>query len=568
MSDAAFSASGSPITIEGVQKARGALTRNRIKLALLFASLLFVVILGRLALLAMETVEDDFVGQERPALTASRPTLLDRNGQQLAIDIQSPSLFAEPRNIVDLDEAVEKISRVLPDLDRKFLRERLDGDEGFVWLQRELTPAQQDSIMRLGLPGIDFVTETRRFYPGGPVASHILGAVNVDNVGIAGIEAYLDREEVALLQDLGLARDRTLEPKNLSIDLRVQHAMHRELKDALERYQAIASAGVMIDVRTGEIIAMASLPDFDPNDPASALEEGRYNRITAGTFELGSTFKTVTISGALDSSAVSITDRFDATSAVRFGRFSIGDFHGKNRVLSVPEVYKYSSNIGTIKIMQAWGKDNYRAYLHKLHLDGTPTIELPEKKTANVPKTFSEVGAATASFGHGLSVTPLQLVAAYAAIANGGTYIPPTLFKRDPIDAQILGEQVISKRASDDMRYLLRLNALEGSGRRAAPDGYMVGGKTGTAEKVVDGRYSSAKSLAVFASVFPMDSPRYAMVILVDEPQPENERSGRTAAWNAGDVTGRIIERVAPMLGVLPDFDENRDVALVPAALQ
>ncbi|HUV32726.1 MAG TPA: penicillin-binding protein 2, partial [Devosiaceae bacterium] len=560
-----------PIAIVGAQKARGNLTRNRIRLAMVLGCMIFAVVAGRLVQLALSTFEDPITGQVQSALRNSRPALLDRNGIEMAIDIQAPSLFAEPRNIVDLDEAVEKLARALPELDRGFLRERLDGDEGFVWIARELTPAQQERIFRLGIPGVDFLSETKRYYPGGPVAAHVLGAVNIDNVGIAGVERHIDREEVALLQELGFARDAALQPERLSIDLRVQNAMHRELTDALTRYQAIAAAGVMMNVNTGEIVALVSLPDFDPNHPATALEpvdgrkDARINRITAGTFELGSTFKTITMAAALDAGAVSITDRFDATRAIRFGRYAIDDFHGEHRVLSVPEIYRYSSNIGIIKVMQAMGKDNYRAFLTRLGLDAGPIIELPERKTASVPETFSEVGAATAAFGHGLSVTPLQLATAYAALVNGGTFIPPTLFMRSEAAARAVGGPVVARATSDQIRYLMRLNGREGTGSRTSriADGFRVGGKTGTAEKVIDGRYSSEVTLAVFASAFPMDDPQYAMVILVDEPQRENAQSGKTAAWNAGDVSGRIIRRVGPMLGVMPDFDPALDSGLV-----
>ncbi|WP_424982859.1 peptidoglycan D,D-transpeptidase FtsI family protein [Maritalea sp. S77] len=567
MSDYATTHS-STITLEGARKARGHMTQSRIRLSLIVALLLFGVVGARLINIANTEVAENNSGHERPALTATRPEILDRNGRQLAVDIQVPSLFAEPRRIVDVDEAVDALAAELPNMDRKLLRERLDGDEGFVWLQRELTPQQKDRILRLGIPGVDFVTESRRFYPGGAVASHILGAVNVDNVGIAGIERHLDGKDVALLQELGLARNRSLQPVNLSIDLRVQHIMHNQLADALVRYQAIAAAGVMMNVQTGEIVALASLPDFDPNEPATALEEGRLNRITAGKFELGSVFKTMTMAATLDSGLVQITDRFDATKPVRFGRYSIGDFHGKKRVLSVPEIYKYSSNIGTIKMMQMIGKDSYRRFLGKMGFEGAPVIELPERTSAQIADSFSEVSAATASFGHGFSVTPLQLVTAISALVNGGNFIEPTLFPRDEITALSSSKQVVSERTSNYIRYLMRLNSLEGSGRKASPDGYRVGGKTGTAEKVVDGRYSSEKSLAVFASAFPMDAPKYAMVILVDEPKRENEKSGRTAAWNAGEVTGRIIEKVAPMLGVMPNQDPEIDARLVPAELR
>jgi cell division protein FtsI (penicillin-binding protein 3) len=378
------------------------------------------------------------------------------------------------------------------------------------------------------------------------------------------------------LQDLGLARGRELAPLNISIDMRVQHALREQLADALGRYEAIAAAGVLLKVKTGEILGLVSLPDFDPNRPASALEayqgnEGaRINRITAGKFELGSTFKTITFAAALDSGLVRITDEFDARFGIRFGRHTIDDFHAKRRILSVPEIYKYSSNIGTIKMMQALGEANYRSFITKAGFDDPLPVELPETTQSSIPKKFSEVGAATASYGHGLAVTPLHMAAAVAALVNDGNYVPPTLYQRDEAMAAVLSRPIVSSETSAMMRYLLRLNALEGSGTHAnkIAAGYRLGGKTGTAEKVVDGRYVSDKSLTVFASAFPLDAPEYAMVILIDEPQKENEKSGRTAGWNAGEVTGRIVHNVAPMLKVYPKFDDAIDSALVPVELR
>jgi cell division protein FtsI (penicillin-binding protein 3) len=561
---------GPTIALDGARKVRGNLTQARIRWMVLAMLMGFGLVGGRLVQLGMVVPDSTIEGQARDVITATRPPILDRNGLEMAVDIRVPSLFAEPRRIIDVEEAVQKLRTVLPDLDEAWLRNRLTGDKGFVWVQRELSPVIQDRVMRLGIPGIDFITESKRFYPGMNEASHILGSTNIDNQGIAGIEAHMDGENVALLQDLGLARGNALAPVELSVDMRVQHVMHEQLIDALERYKAVAAAGVMMDIYTGEIIALASLPDFDPNQPASALVKDSFNRITAGIFEPGSIFKTVTMAGALDSGAVSVSDQFDARFGIRFGRFTIDDFHGKHRVLSLPEVYKYSSNIGTIRIMQAMGKEDYRAFLTRMGFDKRVPFELPEMRLPTVPKDFSEVGAATASFGHGLSVSPLHMVAAYAAFANGGNLVPPTLYKRDIADTEPFYQRVLQPSTSDALRYLMRLNALEGSGSQMnkAAQGYRVGGKTGTAEKVVDGRYSASKVTNFFASAFPLDNPRYAMVIMVDEPKAENPQSGTTAGWNAGTVTGRIVQRVAPMLGIAPDFSEVLDQNLVPPALR
>lgn len=564
------------IALDGTRKARGNLTKARIHWVMAVLILVFAVVMGRLVYLGSIVTDPAIDGQERDIITATRPAILDRNGLEMAVDIRVPSLFAEPRRIIDVDEAAEAILTVIPDLDPQWLRQRLTGDKGFVWIKRELSPSVRDRIFDLGIPGLDFLTESKRFYPGGKEASHILGAVNIDNQGIAGIEKHMDDEAVALLQSLGLARGNELAPVSLSIDMRVQHIMYEQLLDALERYKAVAAAGVMVDVRTGEVVAMVSLPDFDPNNPATMFEpvgykkDQRFNRITSGIFELGSTFKTITIAGALDSGLVRINDSFDARFGIRFGRFTITDYRGKNRVMTLPEVYKYSSNIGTIRIMQQWGKDNFRAFLTRLGFDKRVPFELPEMRSPNVPTKWPDIVAATASFGHGLSISPLHQVMAYAALVNDGCLLPPTLYRRSEAEARPLCENVISPQTSAQVRYLMRLNALEGSGSRMnrAADGYRAGGKTGTAEKVVNGRYAQGLNLNVFSSAFPLDDPRYAMVILVDEAKRENEQSGTTAGWNAGEVTGRIIQRAAPLLGVGPAFGEMIDASLVPAELR
>jgi len=558
------------IALDGGRKVRGNLTQARIRWMILALVLGFGAIGFKLVSLGVVVSDNTIEGQARDAITATRPPILDRNGLEMAVDIRVPSLYAEPRRIIDVDEAVTKLRTVLPNLSAEFLRNRLSGDKGFVWLQRELSPSIEERIMRLGIPGIDFITESKRFYPGMSEASHILGTTNIDNQGISGFERHMDNEDIALLQELGLARGNALTPVELSVDMRVQHIMHEQLVDAMTRYQAIAAAGVMMDIHTGEIVSLVSLPDFNPNEPSSALVKDTFNRITAGIFEPGSIFKTVTLAGALDSGNVSINDTFDARFGVRFGRFTIDDFHGKHRVLSLPEVYKFSSNIGTIKIMQAMGKENFRAFLTRMGFDSRVPFELPEMRLPTVPKTLSEVGAATASFGHGLSVSPLHMVTAYASFVNGGNYVPPTLYKRDQTEAEALYKRVISPATSREIRYLMRLNALEGSGSQMnkAALGYRTGGKTGTAEKVVDGRYSSSKVTNFFGSAFPLDNPRYAMVIMVDEPQKENPQTGTTAGWNAGAVTGRIVQRVAPMLGIAPDFAEVLDKGLIPPELR
>lgn len=565
-----------PISLTGARKFRGNLTKSRIRWVIVGLVAIFAVVGGRLVQLGTVTTDNTIEGRSRDAISAARPAILDRNGLEMAVDIRVPSLYAEPRRIIDVDEAVEKLRTVLPDLDPKWLRNKLSGDKGFVWIKRELTPEIEDRIYQLGIPGLDFLTESKRFYPGGPEASHVLGSVNVDNQGIGGIEQYMDKQDLGILQSVGIANGQNLKPVQLSIDMRVQHVMREKLLDALSRYHAKAAAAVMIEVKTGEVIGLVSLPDFDPNDPSSMIApyEGepamRFNRITAGKYELGSTFKTVTIAGALDSGAVKLMDRFDARFGVRFGRFTIDDFHGQHRILNVPEIYKYSSNVGAIHIMQAWGKDNYRAFMTRIGFDDPLPIELPEKTTSFIPKKFADVTAATASFGHGISITPLHMAAAMAAFVNDGLYEPPTLYRRTPAQAAAVARRFISPQTSLEIRELMRLNALEGSGTvmERQAQGYRVGGKTGTAEKVVNGRYSPSKDFNVFASAFPMDDPKYAMVVIIDEPHREGPTTGDTAGWNAGKTTGMIVAGIAPMLGIAPDFDRAIDDRMVPMSIR
>ena len=566
----ALDADSLPIALDGARKVRRHLTKARIRWVIVVLLLIFAAVAGRLVQLGMVVQDNSIEGRARDAITATRPAILDRNGLELAVDIRVPSLFADPHLIIDPAEAANAVHSVLPDLNVDWLKERMTGDKGFAWIKRELTPAIEDKIMQLGIPGLNFVTESKRFYPGGNEASHILGAVNIDNQGIAGIEKAMDNDDVALLQQVGLARGNDLAPVNLSIDLRVQHVMRDVLVDAISRYQADDASGIMMDIKTGEVLALVSLPDYDPNNPVTALQKDSFNRITAGIYELGSTMKSVTIAGALDSGKVKITDRFDARFGVRFGRFTITDFHGKNRILTLPEVYKFSSNVGAIHVMQQWGKENFRAFLHKMGFDEPEPLQLPEKRTPVVAKTFSDIVAATAAFGHGLSVSPVAMLRAMAAFANDGQMVMPTLYKTSLEDAQKTYQQVVSEKTSMEMRYIMRLNALEGSGSRMnkLAQGYRAGGKTGTAEKVINGRYDSGKVLSLFASVFPIDKPRFAMMILVDNPHTEPGQGGHTAGWNAGEATGRIIQRVAPMLGISPNFDPMLDSELVPPELR
>jgi cell division protein FtsI (penicillin-binding protein 3) len=525
--------------------------------ALCFAGL-FSVIGGRLVLLAIAPEPPGGIRRAASsAISAARPDIVDRNGETLATDLKTVSVFAEPRNVIDKDEAVELLTAVLPDLDARELRERLNTRRGFIWVKREITPRQQAEVHRLGIPGVGFLPENKRVYPNGMAAAHVLGFANVDNVGIAGIEKYIDTQGLQDLNGAGFALQAAdLKPIELSIDLRAQHAMRDELVKALEKYKAKAAAGTIVDVTTGEVIALVSLPDFDPNIPVDALEKDRINRINVGVYEMGSTFKAITTAMALDSGRFTINSTFDARSALRYGRFTINDYHAQRRVMTVPEVFIYSSNIGTARMALGIGVDGHKAFLRKLGQLERLRTELPESAEPLLPPRWGELNTMTIAFGHGLAVAPLQAVMATAALVNGGYLIPPTFLKRSQTEARSLATRVIRPETSEAMRYVMRLNAERGSATRASIAGYYVGGKTGTAEKVVGGRYSKNRVLTTFMAISPSDKPRYLFLTILDEPQGLPETQGfATSGWNAAPVTGAVVERIAPLLDITPRFE-------------
>ncbi|GGD92369.1 peptidoglycan glycosyltransferase [Aureimonas endophytica] len=535
--------------------------RVRFKIAMVAFCSIYAIIGGRLVWWGAKP--SDGGGYHGFAqVVADRPDLVDRNGEVLATDIKTASLFAEPRRILDPDEATELLTGVLPDLNARQLRTKLASGAGFVWLKRELTPKQQQQIFELGIPGIGFRTEKRRFYPGGNTASHIIGAVNVDNQGIAGMEKYIDDQGLRDIQNLGLAGKSELEPVKLSIDLRVQHIMRDELAAAMVRYKALAAGGVILDVETGEVLAMASLPDYNPNEPAEALKKENLNRMSAGVFEMGSTFKSFTTAMALDSGKVKITDVFN-TNPFYVQGFTIKEFHSKHRPLSVPEIFQYSSNVGSAHEADIVGVEGHQAFLTRLGILSRMKTELPEVATPTQPKVWKKINSMTIAYGHGVATTPLQTAVGAVALMNGGYLIPPTFLPRTKEEADKLKKQVVSKRVSDEMRYLYDLNGERGSGRSAQVSGYRVGGKTGTAEKVVNGRYSGNKKFNAYLASFPIDAPRYVVLVVIDEPQVEEGKSNAQAAANAAPTAGAIIRRSAALLKVKPVFKEQGNSLLV-----
>jgi cell division protein FtsI (penicillin-binding protein 3) len=531
---------------------------SRIRLVALAFGGLYCVLAGRLIELGLRPdPPETFKHVAAEAAAGARPDILDRHGEILATDVKVTSIFAEPKRIIDKDEAVDLLTSVLPGLDRRELSQRLASRKGFAWVKRDVTPQEKDAVFRLGLPGIGFLPEDKRIYPNGPVAAHVLGFTNVDNVGIAGIEKYIDSQGLGDLHGAGFnLPSADLKPIRLSIDMKVTFALRDELQQGIVKYKAKAAGGAILDINTGEVIALASLPDYDPNTPADALDPNHINRMTVGVYEMGSTFKAITLAMALDLNKVTLATKIDARGGLRYGRFTIHDYEKENRFLSVPEVFTYSSNIGAARMALMVGVDGHRAFLKKMGQLDRMRTELPESAEPILPRNWGELNTMTIAFGHGIAVAPLQAAMAVCGLMNGGYLIKPTFLPRTVEEAQAVATRVIRPDTSEEMRYLMRLNAEKGSARKADVPGYFVGGKTGTAEKVIGGHYSKTKVFTTFMAIVPSDKPKYLFLTVYDEPQGIPETSGfSTAAWNSGAVTGKIIERVGPLLDLPPRID-------------
>ncbi|MDB5407481.1 MAG: hypothetical protein JWL84_2393 [Rhodospirillales bacterium] len=474
-----------------------------------------------------------------------RADITDRNGVLLATTLVSPSLFANPKQIIDAADATKKLVGVLPELSESEVYAKLTSDRSFVWLKRQLTPRQEFEINRLGIPGFEFQREERRVYPAGDLAAHVVGYSGIDNKGLAGIERGFD--------DILKSRR---EPLALSIDVRLQNILHEELANAVTEFTAIGATGMVMDVHTGEVLAMVSLPDFDANKPGTATAETIFNRATLGTYEMGSTFKIFTLAMALETRTATLASYYDAAHPIKVGRFTINDYHSLHRALSLPEIFEYSSNLGAARIAMDAGTDKLRDFLGRVGLLRPAMIEIPEIGTPQLPNPWREVSTMTVAFGHGISVSPLQVAVAASAVVNGGILFQPTVIKRSP-DIAPAGQQVLSPRTSDEMRRLMRLVVEKGTGEYAAAPGYLVGGKTGTAEKASTHGYKHKALLSSFVGAFPMNDPRYLIIAIIDEPHPSAKTHGfATAGWTAAPVVGRSVMRMAPLLGVKP-VDEN-----------
>jgi cell division protein FtsI (penicillin-binding protein 3) len=487
-----------------------------------------------------------------------RPDIVDRNGVLLASDVRVPSLFADPQKIIDVDEAVELLTANIPDLDPAQLRAKLSQKNRFAWLKREMSPAERDAIFNLGVPGIGFVNETKRVYPMGRLAAHVLGYVDLDSKGIAGIEKYLDDQGALYTASLADPEAQSAYPAQISIDIRVQHVLADEIGRAITQFEALAGGAVVLDINTGEVVGLVSLPDFNPNASEKNFKTQQQNQMMSGVYELGSVIKAITFAMCFDFGTATLASRYDARFPLIIGRAAINDFRGLRRVLTVPEVFTNSSNIGTARMALEVGPQRHQEFLRRVGLFDRLLTEVPESAKPLLPPRWGKLVTATAAFGHGFAVQPLQGASVVAGLLNGGRLITPTFLKRDRATAEGLAQQVVKPKTSEIMRELFRLNVIQGTAKRADAVGYRVGGKTGTAEKVINGRYSKTNRLTSFIGAFPMEAPRYLLLVMLDDPRPSPATFGQaTSGWNAVPTAGKIISRIAPLLGIEPILTEE-----------
>ena len=542
--------------------------RSRSLHVAVFFVFLYGAIIAKLVYLGIQSEQYSTKRVTRPTrqqLSWNRPDILDRNGELLATDVKTFSLYAEPRLIPEdnVNEVMNKLSKVIPGIkNSQTIRKRLSSRAGFAWIKRKLAGNKRQKIFNLGIPGTGFIKENGRFYPGGGLASHVVGYVNVDNRGLAGIEKHIDsRIRIADIQrkKTGASAQTKMKEQQLALDTRVQHVVRNELSNAIKLHRAKAGVGIVLNVHTGEVLAMVSLPDFNLNNPGRFFaNEKHMNRATAGIYEMGSIFKIFNTALALDRETAELDKIYPISKYIQIGRHKIKEFHYKKRPLNVAEIFIYSSNVGSVHMALEVGPVEQREFFDKLGLLQRLKTELPELRDTQYSSKLSDINTATMSFGHGIAVSPLHVVASAAAMINGGLYIPPTFFPRSSAEASKIAKRVIKKTTSDEMIVLLRLCVEEGSCKNAEVPGYQVGGKTGTAEKITEGKYAKDRHfnsfLAAFPSAFPLRKPEYVLLVVLDEPMALDDDTADLSGNTCAKTASKIISRIAGMLDVKPAF--------------
>ena len=524
--------------------------RHRSVAATALFAVAFLIISGRLTFLSLfseapETINSHVSLEES---VTGRADITDRNGMMLATSLPTISLCADAKKILDANDAVKRLMTVLPDLDADKLHETMTGSKHCVMVKRHLTPKQYYEVNRLGIAGFEFHPDERRTYPAGNATAHVVGFTDIDDNGLAGVEKQFDTR-----------LEQQESPLALALDLRVQNIMRGELSNAVKTFHAIGAAGLVMDITNGEILSLVSLPDFDPQHPGTADDDARFNRDTLGVYEMGSTFKIFNTAMALDSGIIHVGDSFDTTHPVEVGHQMIKDFHPETRWLNVAEIFTHSSNIGSARMVERLGGTRQRAFFARLGLTEKMSLEMPEIGAPLIPpaRDWNQATTLTASFGHGIAVNAVQLAGAVATIINDGIAVHPTLLKvsSPPNDK---GERVISAHTSAQIRALMRLVVTRGTAKQANVEGYLVGGKTGTSDKIgANHHYSTNSRLASFIGAFPMNAPHYLVFAMLDDPKGNAKTYGNaTGGWTAAPVVNRVVSQIGPLLDVAPIANE------------
>lgn len=522
------------------------LQNMRLRLLILSSSfiVLFMIVILSLLDVTLFFTEVDHHEFQKPQVSNTRGRILDKDGNILGTTLVTASLYCTPKYILDPKEAALKLGLIFPDLSYNKLMEKFTSEKGFEWVKRNLSPAQQQAVLSLGIPGLDFEYEKKRLYPQGSLFAHVLGLVDIDGIGIAGIEKQFAKE---------------LEGGNdihLSLSLAIQHALYDELKKGIDHFQADGGSAVMVDIETGEVKGMVSLPDFDPNIPNSMTKDNAFNRNTLGVYELGSIMKIFNTALYLKYGKGGKDAVFDITHPIRVGRFTINDYRGgQKRPLTVEEIFYYSSNIGAAHMALSVGIDVQYSFFKEMGFFDKPQIELPERGKPMYPKKTSQASAMTMAFGHGMAMTPIQFLSGLSNLLNGKKH-QLTLLKKEK---QEFGENVFSPKDSQTLCNLMRMVVEKGTAGKAKVKGYLIGAKTGTAEKIEHGRYQkNGKNLNSFVGAFPIDNPKYLVFVTLDYPKARPDTYGFTAAgWNAAPVGGKIIRRLASLLNLPPVYEDS-----------
>lgn len=551
---------------EQMQDTARARAEGRLLVLGLFFFAAFAAIGVRMGVIATADPVEPMASATSAPINASRSDIVDREGRILATNFDTYSLYAQPPLMIDGIVAADGLIKIFPDLDREKLIRQFTGKRKFVWIKRKISPEQKQAVHDIGDPGLLFGPREMRLYPNGKLAAHVLGGASfgkegvnsAEVIGVAGVEKYFD----------DYLRDPAKEgaPLQLSLDLTVQAAAERVLYGGMKLMNAKGATSILMDVKTGEVISVVSLPDFDPNDRPAPPTSGDpsdsplFNRAVQGVYELGSVFKIFTAAQALDLGLVNPSTMMDTTGPLRWGKFRIRDFRNYGNELSVTKVIVKSSNIGTARLAQKIGAERQQEFMRDLGMLERVPIEITEAhgSTPLKPAKWSELSTMTISYGHGLSTSPMHLAAGYAAIANGGYYVKPTILKQS---GPQFGPRILSQQAAADSRSMLRQVVTEGTASFGEVPGYAVGGKTGTADKpkLRGGGYYKDKVIATFASIFPSNDPKYVLIVSLDEP---SENSGdeprRTAGWTAVPVAAEMITRIAPLLGLRPEVEPGQ----------